>query len=150
MSALSADRSPLRKARHAPARLIACALVAFAAASFVGPGGGVPQGYAAPTFETRCGWFENPTPANAWLTDRDGEWLISMQGGYHADGDWPPAFKRRQWVHTNGGSYGYGCACMHVSVDRAKKRVRKIASARPLELSACRADPALKEPGSAR
>ena len=23
--------------------------------------------------KTRCGWFENPAPGNAWLTDRDGE-----------------------------------------------------------------------------
>src|SRR4051812_16771245 len=54
--------------------------------------------------ETRCGWFDNPTPANATLTDADGEWLISEQGGYQAEGDWPPTDK--SWVHTNGGSYG--------------------------------------------
>ena len=28
--------------------------------------------------ETRCGWFSNPTPANAWLTDKNGEWLFSV------------------------------------------------------------------------
>jgi hypothetical protein len=28
---------------------------------------------AHPAFaEKRCGWFQNPTPANAWLTDKDG------------------------------------------------------------------------------
>jgi hypothetical protein len=32
--------------------------------------------------ERRCGWLENPTPANYCLTDRDGEWTIGVQGGY--------------------------------------------------------------------
>ncbi|MGO4778074.1 DUF4087 domain-containing protein, partial [Lysobacter sp. 2RAB21] len=30
--------------------------------------------------ENRCGWFVNPSPANAWLIDRDGEWIIATQG----------------------------------------------------------------------
>lgn len=36
-------------------------------------------GVAQP-LETRCGWFHNPTPNNATLTDRDGEWVVSTQG----------------------------------------------------------------------
>ena len=36
--------------------------------------------------ERRCGWLQNPTPANYWLIDRDGEWTLSAQGGYHAPG----------------------------------------------------------------
>ena len=67
-------------------------------------------------FENRCGWFENPTPGNAWLTDKDGEWLIGAQGGYQAEGDWAE-FSDDQWVKTNG-YYGYGCTCMQVTVDR--------------------------------
>lgn len=39
--------------------------------------------------ETRCGWFANPTPANAWLLDRHGQWTIGLQGGYQAEGNWP-------------------------------------------------------------
>lgn len=36
---------------------------------------------AAPAkVERRCGWFENPTPANATLADRDGLWEIATQG----------------------------------------------------------------------
>jgi hypothetical protein len=31
--------------------------------------------------ETRCGWFSNPTPANASLYDAQREWIISVQGG---------------------------------------------------------------------
>jgi hypothetical protein len=95
-------------------------------------------------FENRCGWFDNPTPGNAWLEDKDGEWTISVQGGDSADGDWP-VFKRDQWVETNG-HHGHGCACMQVRVDHKTKQVLEIKSAYAKPLSACRKDPALKEP----
>ena len=36
--------------------------------------------------ERRCGWLQNPTPANWWLVDRDGEWILGVQGGYQAPG----------------------------------------------------------------
>lgn len=93
--------------------------------------------------ETRCGYFVNPTPANAWLHDKDGEWIIASQGGHQADGDWPSFENGGQWVATNG-SYGYGCACMSVTVDRAEWRVLTIHSAKAKPLSACKKDPALK------
>jgi hypothetical protein len=95
--------------------------------------------------ETRCGWFSNPTPANASLYDRDGEWIIAVQGGYQAEGDWPD-FSAKQWIETNV-HYGYGCACLRVQVDRATERVIKIESSRPRPLSACRRDKALKKWG---
>lgn len=91
--------------------------------------------------ETRCGWFSNPTPGNAWLYDRDGEWTIGVQMGYQADGDWPE-FSPKQWVETNV-HYGYGCACLKVQVDRSTKQVIKIESARARPLSVCRRDKAL-------
>lgn len=95
-------------------------------------------------FENRCGWLENPTPANVWLTDKDGEWLIGTQGGYQAEGDWGD-FPDDKWVKTNV-NYGYGCACLSVTVDRRAKRILKIKSATIKPLSDCRRDPALKEP----
>jgi hypothetical protein len=94
--------------------------------------------------ETRCGWFSNPTPANAWLADKDGEWIIGVQGGRQADGDWPD-FKPSEWVRTNG-NYGYGCACLRVKVDRKTLDILEIKSAHARPLSACRKDRALKEP----
>ena len=97
---------------------------------------------AAAVLETRCGWFENPTPANAWLVDRDGEWLIGAQGGYQADGDWPD-FKDSQWVKTNI-NYGHGCACMKVTTDRSAMRILAITSATAKPLSTCRKDNSLK------
>ena len=93
--------------------------------------------------EMRCGWFSNPTPANASLYDRDGEWIIGVQGGHQADGDWP-SFSPKQWVETNG-NYGYGCACLQVRVDRSEGKVIKIESARERPLSTCRRDRALRK-----
>ena len=93
--------------------------------------------------ETRCGWFLNPTPSNAWLEDADGEWTIAEQGGFQAEGDWPD-FKSSQWVETNV-HYGYGCACMKVTTDRTQMRISKIFSATPRSLSTCRHDRALRK-----
>lgn len=97
--------------------------------------------------ETRCGWFVNPTPANAWLIDADGEWTISVQGGYQAEGDWPN-FTKSQWIKTNV-NYGYGCACMKVTVNKADDKILRIISSFAKPISACRKDKALKgsEPG---
>jgi len=92
-------------------------------------------------FETRCGWFSNPTPANAWLQDRYGEWIIVTQGGHQAYGDCPN-FISRQWVRTNG-NYGYGCACMQVRVNKQTHEVLEIKSAHARPLAQCRRDPAL-------
>ena len=90
--------------------------------------------------ETRCGWFSNPTPANASLHDREAEWIIGVQGGHQAEGDWPE-FGPKQWVETNG-HYGYGCACLTVEVD-SESHVLVIKSARARPLAACRRDKAL-------
>lgn len=94
----------------------------------------------------RCGWFENPTPGNAWLTDRDGQWLIGVQGGPQAEGDWP-SFKPWRWVATNG-HYGHGCACLRVVADNADKTVLQIVSASSRPLHMCRRDKALHQPES--
>ncbi len=97
-----------------------------------------------PATERRCGWLDNPTPANWWLTDRDGEWTIAVQGGRQAPGlDALPDMTTRGWVRTNAGSYGYGCACLDVVTDRRTMRITRIASGRPLPLAQCRRDRAL-------
>jgi len=93
--------------------------------------------------ETRCGWIDNPTPANWTLTDRDGEWLIGEQGGYQAPGVDLPYFPKSAWVRTNAGSYGYGCACMRVTTDQTSRRITNILSVAPKSLRQCRADKSL-------
>ena len=110
-----------------------------------GPVSGQPKTPGAPAvdqFETRCGWFSNPTPANASLFDRDGEWIIGVQGGYQAEGDWP-GFRPSQWVETNV-HYGYGCACLRLRVNRKTHEVTEIERSRARPLAACRRDRSLK------
>lgn len=96
-------------------------------------------------FETRCGWFSNPAPGNFSLYDRDGEWIIGVQGGHQVEGDWEwPKFDAAQWVKTNV-NYGYGCACLEVKVDRRTQGVLAIRKTRVNPLQACRQDRALKK-----
>ena len=98
--------------------------------------------------ETRCGWLENPTPANLYLIDRDGVWNISMQGGRAAAGmDNLKAGPADQYVAINGG-YGYSCACLKVSVDKKNRYITKIFSAKNLPLDKCRNDKAIQQPES--
>ncbi|MGL4623226.1 MAG: DUF4087 domain-containing protein [Chroococcidiopsis sp.] len=97
--------------------------------------------FPASATETRCGWLHNPTPANWYLTDKDGRWIIGVQGGYQAPGmDKIPDMSEGDYVKTNVGSYGYGCACLDVTVDREKQRITLIKSAEQLPLKTCRED----------
>ncbi|WP_339070163.1 DUF4087 domain-containing protein [Pseudomonas idahonensis] len=104
----------------------------------------LPASAAPAKVERRCGWFENPTPANATLTDRDGVWEIASQGGYQAEGEWP-TFNDQQWVRTNN-HYGYGCACVSANADPQTHRLDHLHKAKARPLSACRDDPSLYEP----
>jgi len=93
----------------------------------------------------RCGWLANPTPANWWLTDAEGQWVLGAQGGDQAPGmDEMPDMSSAGWVETNG-HYGYGCACMTITAD-AGGRVTRIADAQPRPLEQCRADRKLPKP----
>ena len=138
--------APTPLQRHAPHLALGATLLGFAVAAMAQNTAQPPvpsTGRAAP-LENRCGWFHNPTPGNATLTDRDGEWVISTQAGPEAEGDWP-VFTDAQWKKTNG-HYGHGCACMKVVVDRREQRVLRIASATAKPLKACREDRALARP----
>ena len=126
-------------------RTAAVGCLVLAAAALAGGRGAAGTARAPAPAETRCGWFSNPTPANASLYDREAEWVIGVQGGHQAEGDWPD-FGPKQWVETNV-HYGYGCACLRVRVDRETHKVTEIESARPRPLSACRRDRALKRWG---
>ncbi len=97
--------------------------------------------------ENRCGWVENPTPGNYWLTDRAGSWTILTQGSdVEPKGvDLLPDFSAGEFVKTNG-SYGNACACMSVVVDRQEKRITQILSVKQLALSKCRNDRKLPKP----
>jgi hypothetical protein len=87
--------------------------------------------------------LQNPTPANWFLKDKDGTWIISRQGGYQAGGmDNLPRIDEREYVKTNG-YYGYACACLDVVADSSQMKITKIQSGEQLLLSTCREDPSL-------
>lgn len=103
--------------------------------------------FAKGTTQKRCGWLENPTPANWWLRDRDGEWTLSVQGGYQVPGIAEmPDMTTKGWVVTNAGGYGYGCACMEVQVNKKTHDVTRLISAHPLPIKQCKADRTLPAP----
>ena len=96
--------------------------------------------------ERRCGWLDNPTPGNWWLTDRDGSWTLSAQGGYEAPGmETMPDIPDRRWVRRNG-NYGYTCACLNVTIDRRSERVTRVRGGTALPIATCRADRRLPRP----
>jgi Protein of unknown function (DUF4087) len=89
--------------------------------------------------ETRCGWIVNPSPGNWSLIDAKQEWYIAAQGGKQAEGmDLIPDLTEHEWVVTNGGSYGYGCACM--SVETSGDEIELIQSFRQIEIRKCTND----------
>ncbi|ASP41794.1 hypothetical protein AMR47_08020 [Leptospira interrogans] len=97
------------------------------------------------SLETRCGWLHNPSPANITLYDRDGEWILGVQGGYQLKDDWEwPKFKPSEWVSTNI-HYGYGCICMDAVVNHKDHKVITIQTLRTKPLKSCKKDPALKK-----
>lgn len=102
---------------------------------------------AATAKELRCGWLLNPTPANWTLIDRHARWTVGTQGGHQARGlSSMPDVKGSDWVFTNVGSYGYGCACMTVDTDARRKIVTRVHTVRNQKLSACKADRVLPRP----
>lgn len=99
---------------------------------------------SANSAETRCGWFENPSPANFSLTDNDGEWVISMQGRYSVDDasmDKLPYLdsSSNKVVNTNR-NYGFSCACLYVETDTKTHRILSVISAKTLPLKQCLED----------
>jgi hypothetical protein len=126
-------------------RLITLSALLFVVVALAGATPTPPTEPSSNGFETRCGWFDNPTPANMWFHDRDGEWTIGVQGGYQVPGRWPwPAFKRGQWVRTNG-DHGYGCACFEMRVNKQALNVLEIKTSLARPLAACRNDRSLKK-----
>ena len=77
---------------------------------------------AAP--EKRCGWLENPSPANWWLNDKDGTWTLLTMGNEPVPGlDKMPDMSTKGWVVTNAGGHGYGCACLDLEIDPRTREV---------------------------
>lgn len=90
-----------------------------------------------------CGWYDNPSPQNAYLIDRTGEWVLSEMAGHQAEGNWSPDFGKSQWFLSGSGSYGYGCACMNVIAEKANMKITKVLSSRARPIDACYFDKTL-------
>lgn len=103
----------------------------------------------AASAEKRCGWVENPTPGNYYLSDRDGRWEISAQGGYEAEGmDRIGDLSAGDYRATNG-NYGYACGCATVKSDADSQRIIVIDAFEQKLLADCEADPNLILPDEA-
>lgn len=101
---------------------------------------------SAQAAENRCGWIENPTPGNWWLTDAQGQWTMMTQGSYEAAGmDNIGDISAGDYVATNG-NYGYACGCMRVDTD-GEGVITQIYSFRQIPLAKCESDGALPSPG---
>ncbi|MFH4594783.1 DUF4087 domain-containing protein [Vibrio alginolyticus] len=100
---------------------------------------------AATAEETRCGWLENPSPANMWLIDRDGSWDISVQGTSNALDDksmellYQATANENEFVRTNR-DYGFSCACLTVDVDEEQNSITTIYKSKQLPLKQCLED----------
>ncbi|END2490665.1 DUF4087 domain-containing protein [Vibrio campbellii] len=100
---------------------------------------------AATAEETRCGWLENPSPANMWLIDRDGSWDISVQGTSNALDDksmellYQATANENEFVRTNR-NYGFSCACLTVGVDEETNSITTIYKSKQLPLKQCLED----------
>ncbi len=96
--------------------------------------------------ETRCGYVVNPTPGNYWLTDGQGDWIMTTQGDDRDPGmDQVPDLSEHDYVKTNG-AYGYACGCIGGAFDVKSMQVVKIDTFKQKVLSACRKDKKLKVP----
>lgn len=95
--------------------------------------------------ETRCGWLENPSPANMWLIDRDGSWDISVQGAPNILDDksmellYQATANENEFVRTNQ-NYGFSCSCLTVDLDKEKNLIIAIYKSKQLPLKKCLED----------
>nr|WP_086937869.1 DUF4087 domain-containing protein [Thaumasiovibrio occultus] len=108
--------------------------------------------------ETRCGWFDNSSPANMELIDADGDWVISRQGAldFMLDDSSIDALYAgftlgdEEMVFTNR-NYGVRCVCVVADSEREvaendyhiTQRISKIYSAEQRPLERCYDDPAI-------
>ncbi len=103
--------------------------------------------FASATTDVRCGWYANPTPANHWITDGQGDWIIMSQGSHQAQGSETIAMNtedKKLWVKTSPTGYGYGCACATVTYDlvpgQKYQLVKSLRNLRQQALKICRTD----------
>ena len=101
--------------------------------------------------ETRCGWFDHPSPNTVELIDADGLWTLASPGAgtvYYAPGydeAYTQAFDDRLRLDYTGKptahSYGFSCAC--VEGEFRGDEVLSVARLREIPMARCDQDPNL-------
>ncbi len=112
---------------------------------------------AAAATETRCGWFDHPSPNIVDLIDADGLWSIAWPGSgtvfyppgyfeaYTSAFDDRVRINSRGEIITEGPGYGYSCACVHGEFDRNEGEALSISRLTELPISQCESDPNLPD-----
>ena len=97
--------------------------------------------------ETRCGWLQNPTPGNWSLTDADATWILSTQADEPNESlEIPSLNEKKGWFVKTGGSSGYACVCLSVTVDKQNQRILTASKGKQLPLKKCTTDRSLPKP----
>lgn len=98
--------------------------------------------------EVICGWIDNPSPGNQWVTDSRGTYFIARQGAAQANGvDLIQPKEELGFVRKNG-DYGYSCGCLVVDLATDySKQIIKVYSYRQKKLDVCKGDRKLKSAG---
>ncbi len=107
--------------------------------------------------ETRCGWFDHPSPNIVELIDADGLWSIA----WPTPGTefYPPGYfeaytrafddrvriNSRGEVITDGPGYGYSCACVGGEFDRSRGKALSISRLTEIPMARCENDPKLPD-----
>lgn len=100
---------------------------------------------AGATVQTRCGWINNPTPANWWLVDGDGLWMIGVQGGHQAPGLELIDISRNDAQYVS--NYRYACGCVRADYRDGQERVAaRVLAYQSRTLKACLEDPNVPAP----
>lgn len=97
--------------------------------------------------ERRCGWLENPSPSNWYLTDADTSWILMEQNEQEPNLSIElPSFREEKgWFVKTGGSSGYGCACLSVTVNKKTERVLTASKGKMLPIKTCKNDKKLPQ-----
>ena len=100
--------------------------------------------------EVRCGWLDNPTPANVWLVDKEGTWVLSTQGVQNPLSDdsidliFQAFDNKSEYVRTNG-NHGFSCACLTLETDKSDHSVTHVSKSKQLDLKRCLEDTSITE-----
>jgi len=110
---------------------------------------GMHAGADAQSSVTRCGWYAHLNEGDYNLIDGDGNWILGKNGQANVGGydSLPYVNQARDYVST-GGSLGYACICMSVTMNPGGAGISSVESSRFVPIRQCKADPHLSDPST--